>query len=172
MRVAGQVAEWRAILNPTAPRGVGSEIGAVVGGFGGGRFRQPRVTSVAPVLSLKPLLPLLTNPESAKSPHGHLFYGNNSGPVGVRNGSYKLLAGKPGQKVELYDLRSDIADPRPAKACVLMALFLMESEQEFDVRNPYYLAGHAPAVGELGGSFARMSEYVLDELVAVVTNRT
>ena len=66
----------------------------------------------------------------------------------------------------------EIVDPRPAKVCVLMALFLMESEQEFDAPNPYYLAGHAPAVCELGGSFARMSGYVVDELVAVMMNRT
>jgi hypothetical protein len=52
-----------------------------------------------------------------------------------------------------------------------MALFLMESEQEFDARNSYYLQGHAPAVGELGGSFARMSGYVVDGL-AVVPDRT
>lgn len=66
----------------------------------------------------------------------------------------------------------DIVDPRPAKVCVMMALFLMEAEQEFDAPNSYYLDGHAPAVGELGGSFARMSGNVLDELVAVVTKRT
>lgn len=48
----------------------------------------------------------------------------------------------------------------------------MEAQQEFDVPNPYYLAGHAPAVAELGGSFARMSGAVVDELVAVVTNRS
>jgi len=76
MRVAGQLAEWRANLNTASRMGVGyEEIGAVVEGFGRGRFRQPRVTSVAPVLSL---LPLLTNPESAKSPHDHLFYGNTA----------------------------------------------------------------------------------------------
>lgn len=62
-----------------------------------------------------------------------------------------------------------IVDPRPAKICVLMALFLMEAEQEFDAPNPYYLAGHAPAIGELGGSFARMSGFVVDGLVAAVT---
>ena len=66
----------------------------------------------------------------------------------------------------------EIVDPRPAKVCVMMALFLMEAEQEFDAPNSYYLDGHAPAVGELGGSFARMSGNVLDELVAVVTKRT
>lgn len=66
----------------------------------------------------------------------------------------------------------EIVDPRPAKVCVLMALFLIEAELEFDAPDSYYLAGHAPAIGELGGSFARMSEFVVNELVAVVANPT
>lgn len=73
---------------------------------------------------------------------------------------------------ELVARMHDIVDSRPAKVCVMMALFLMEAEQEFDAPNSYYLDGHAPAVGELGGSFARMSGNVLNELVAVVRNRT
>ena len=66
----------------------------------------------------------------------------------------------------------EIVDPRPAKVCVLMAMFLIEAELEFDAPDSYYLAGHAPAIGELGGSFARMSEFVVNELVAVVANPT
>jgi hypothetical protein len=73
---------------------------------------------------------------------------------------------------EVVAMLHEIVDPRPAKACVMMAMFLMQAEQKFDAPNSYYLVGHAPAVGELGGSFARMSRNVLDELFLVMTKRT
>jgi hypothetical protein len=69
---------------------------------------------------------------------------------------------------EMTEKIHDIVDPRPAKVCVMTALFLMESEHLFDSPNPYYLDGHAPAVVELGGSFARLNKCLLQQLEDIV----
>ena len=69
---------------------------------------------------------------------------------------------------EMSEKVHEVVDDRPAKICVLTALFLMRAEHIVDSPNPYYLDGHAPAVVELGGGFARLNESILQQIEEII----